>query len=46
MKRFDLSKVMKFSLNSRNDTELETNSKIKNSRDFKTLRKVTRLELI
>ena len=26
--------------------ELETNSKIKNSRDFKTLRKVTSLELI
>jgi len=29
LKRFNLSKEMKFSLNSRIDTELETNSKIK-----------------
>ena len=29
-----MSKVMKFSLNSRNDTELETNSKIKNIMDL------------
>ena len=34
MKRFDLSKEMKFSLNSRNDTGLETNSNLKNITDL------------
>jgi hypothetical protein len=34
LKRFDLSKETKLSLNSRNDTELETNSNLKNITDL------------
>ena len=52
LKRFDLSKEMKFSLNCRNDTEPEANNKVKNISDLYcigstgTLRRVTSLELI